>query len=122
MQQSLPRHDRYVPEIDGLRTVAVLSVLFYHVGFAGFGGGYVGVDVFFVLSGYLITRLIRDEITATGRFDVFRFYIRRLRRLFPAMIATVAGSYLVAVLLLSPEQMLRFAVSAAAAVLSLSNF
>ena len=122
MQQALPRQDRYVPEIDGLRTVAVLSVLFYHVGFAGFGGGYVGVDVFFVISGYLITRLIRDEIDATGRFDFFRFYIRRLRRLFPAMIATVAGSYVLAALLLAPEQMLRFAVSAAAAVLSLSNF
>ena len=58
---------RYVPEIDGLRTIAVMSVLFYHVGFEAFAGGFVGVDVFFVISGFLITRLIRDEVTATGR-------------------------------------------------------
>lgn len=114
--------DRHVPEIDGLRTVAVLSVLFYHAGFAPFGGGFVGVDVFFVISGYLITRLIRDEIAATGRFDFFRFYVRRLRRLFPALLATVAGTYVFAALMLSPEQMLLFAASAAAALLSVSNF
>ncbi|MBP7000979.1 acyltransferase family protein [Amaricoccus sp.] len=114
--------NRYVPEIDGLRTVAVLSVLFYHVGFGAVPGGFVGVDVFFVISGYLITRLISTEIGGSGRFDFLRFYVRRLRRLFPAMLATVAVSYLFSTLMLSPEEMLRFALSAATAVFSVSNF
>jgi peptidoglycan/LPS O-acetylase OafA/YrhL len=115
------RTEDYVPEIDGLRTVAVLSVLFYHVGFP-LGGGYVGVDVFFVISGYLITRMIRDEVVETGRFDFLRFYVRRVRRLFPALWVTVAVSGTTSALLLSPEQMLRFAVSAGASLLSVSNF
>ena len=116
-----PAKGGYVPEIDGLRTVAVLSVLFYHAGFATLGGGFVGVDVFFVISGFLITRLIRDEIVATGRFDFFRFYVRRARRLLPAMAATVAASFVFARCLFSSEEMLRFAASAGAALLSVSN-
>jgi peptidoglycan/LPS O-acetylase OafA/YrhL len=116
----LARSEGYVPEIDGLRTVAVLSVLLYHVGFP-LSGGYVGVDVFFVISGYLITRMIRDEVVATGRFDFLRFYVRRVRRLFPALWVTVAVTGLASALLLSPEQMLRFAASAGAALLSVSN-
>ncbi len=111
----------YVPEIDGLRTVAVLAVLFYHAGFRTIGGGFVGVDVFFVISGYLITRLIRDEVEATGRFSFLDFYVRRVRRLFPALVATILGSALLAALLFSPQQLMRFAASAVAAVFSLSN-
>jgi peptidoglycan/LPS O-acetylase OafA/YrhL len=112
---------RYVPEIDGLRTIAVMVVLFYHVGFTAFSGGFVGVDVFFVISGFLITRLIRDEVEATGRFDFLRFYVRRVRRLFPAVAATIAGSAVLAFLLFSPQQLSAFAVSAVAAVFSVSN-
>lgn len=112
----------YQPEIDGLRALAVLAVLFYHLDFGWAPGGFVGVDVFFVLSGYLITRLIAGEIESSGRFDFAAFYVRRFRRLFPALLSTVVVTTAGAFLLLSPEQMTRFSQSAAAAVLSVSNF
>lgn len=88
----------YRPEIDGLRAVAVLSVVFYHVGGAQiFSGGFVGVDVFFVISGYLITRLIKAEVES-DTFSYSNFYVRRARRLFPAFFATLLLSFLAAFL------------------------
>lgn len=77
---------RYRPEIDGLRAVAVLPVLFFHAGFEAFSGGFVGVDIFFVISGYLITSIISEEINS-GTFTVTRFYERRARRILPAIFA-----------------------------------
>jgi peptidoglycan/LPS O-acetylase OafA/YrhL len=74
----------YRPEIDGLRAVAVLAVILFHADVPGFGGGYVGVDVFFVISGYLITSLIVAE-HETGTFSLLRFYERRARRILPAL-------------------------------------
>jgi peptidoglycan/LPS O-acetylase OafA/YrhL len=68
--------DRYRPEIDGLRAVAVLSVLLFHADVAGFSGGYLGVDVFFVISGYLITRNVLDA-RDKGAFTFGGFYLRR---------------------------------------------
>jgi len=110
----------YRPDIDGLRAVAVLAVLFYHVGFGWFPGGYVGVDVFFVISGFLITRLIRDEI-ATGTFRFSTFYIRRARRLFPAMFVTLAATFLAGTALFGPEDLERLGRAVVSAVLSVSN-
>jgi peptidoglycan/LPS O-acetylase OafA/YrhL len=75
------------PDIEGLRGVAVLLVVLYHVRFPGFTGGFVGVDVFFVLSGFLITGLLRTELQRTGRLDLPRFYARRAQRLLPAVTA-----------------------------------
>lgn len=75
---------KYRSEIDGLRTVAVLPVILFHAGFEAFAGGFVGVDVFFVLSGYLITTILLAEI-AEGRFSILRFYERRARRILPAL-------------------------------------
>ena len=72
--------DSYRPEIHGLRALAVLPVVFYHAKFSLFSGGYVGVDVFFVISGYLITGIIYSDI-ASGRFSIVRFYERRVRRI-----------------------------------------
>ena len=72
----------YRREIDGLRALAVLPVIFFHAGFQTFSGGFVGVDIFFVISGYLITGLITAEIANTGQFGFRRFYARRVRRLF----------------------------------------
>lgn len=72
----------YRREIDGLRAIAVLAVVLFHAGLGG--AGYVGVDVFFVISGYLITALLLDEHRATGRIDLLAFYARRVRRIFPA--------------------------------------
>ena len=81
----------YQPALDGVRALAVLAVLLFHAGAPGFGGGYLGVSVFFTLSGYLITSLLVDEHDDTGTIDFRRFYGRRLRRLLPASVATVAG-------------------------------
>ncbi|WP_054156476.1 acyltransferase family protein [Rhizobium sp. AAP43] len=109
-------------DITGLRAIAVLSVLFYHVGAPVFPGGFVGVDVFLVISGYLITLKIRNEIERTGRFDLSAFYTGRVRRLFPALLATVTGSSIVACLIFPPSLFQELAGSAVAAVLSFSNF
>ena len=113
---------KYRPEIDGLRSIAVLSVVLYHAGFVLFGGGYVGVDVFFVISGYLITNLIVREIRETGEFRFGRFYLRRIRRLFPALFCTTLVSWVLAFMLFSPSAMQEFAASAIAGLTSVSNF
>src|SRR5208283_4203258 len=80
---------KYRPDIDGLRAVAVLSVLAFHVGITRTQGGFVGVDVFFVISGYLISSIIFDEI-ASSSFSVSSFYERRIRRICPALFGMLA--------------------------------
>ena len=115
-------HSTYQPEIDGLRALAVLMVLAYHFSPEFIPGGFVGVDVFFVISGHLITRLIKNEILSTGDFRFGRFYLRRARRLFPALAVTVTLTMAVSVFLLSPMDLKRLAGSAISAVLSGSNF
>lgn len=75
---------QYRQEIDGLRAVAVLPVILFHAGFSWFSGGYVGVDVFFVISGYLITSILVDELDK-GTFSIGSFYERRARRILPAL-------------------------------------
>ena len=83
MRQS-DRSLAFRPDIEGLRGIAVLIVVLFHCGIPGFSGGFVGVDVFFVLSGYLITGLLVAEIQKTSRLSLLRFYARRVRRLLPA--------------------------------------
>ena len=77
---------QYIPAIDGLRAVAVIAVMFYHLGFTWVPGGFLGVDLFFVISGYVITRLLLDSIAQSGGLDLRGFYIARARRLLPALI------------------------------------
>ncbi len=84
------RKDTYRPHLDGIRAVAVILVVLFHLGYAWMPGGFVGVDVFFVLSGYLITGLLVDELTRDGRVGLARFYARRVRRLLPAAVLVVA--------------------------------
>ena len=110
---------RYRPEIDGLRAIAVLAVVGYHARLPGFGGGYLGVDVFFVVSGYLITQLIR-EATAAGDFSIARFYERRVRRLTPALFAVLAASSAAAMVLL-PHDLKRYGASLVSVVAFASN-
>ncbi|HSK21681.1 MAG TPA: acyltransferase family protein [Egicoccus sp.] len=101
-----PERPNHRPDIEGLRAVAVVLVLLFHADVPGFGGGYVGVDVFFVLSGFLITRLLLDERDRTGTIRLGEFYARRLRRLLPAssvvILFTVVAAWLVVPPLLFP--------------------
>lgn len=111
----------YRPDIEGLRAVAVALVIAAHAGVPGLQGGFVGVDVFFVLSGYLITGLLVQEIQASGRVRLLDFYARRLRRLLPALLVMLIGSSVLAATLLAPFEQLPQARAAAAAALWLSN-
>ena len=91
--------NQYRPDIDGLRAIAVLSVIFFHAGFSAFSGGFVGVDMFFVISGYLITTIILNE-QISGTFSIVKFYERRARRIIPALffvifITTIIGAFIV---------------------------
>ena len=81
---------RYVPALDGTRAIAALAVMLVHAWMPSVPGGFLGVDVFFVLSGYLITRLLLEESDNAGRIDLPRFYVRRLRRLYPALLLLLA--------------------------------
>ena len=83
---STPRGIRYIPAIDGLRAVAVVAVMLYHLGFNWIPGGFLGVDLFFVISGYVITRLLLDSIQRSGGLDLRAFYIARIRRLLPPLL------------------------------------
>lgn len=96
-----PAELHYRADIDGLRAVAVLAVVFYHYGFWQFSGGFVGVDVFFVISGFLITGLVHREMVE-GRFSIRHFYERRIRRIFPALFALLAAATVAAAILLFP--------------------
>lgn len=110
----------YRRDIDGLRAIAVLSVFFYHLGVSPFSGGFVGVDVFFVISGFLITRLIVEQKTS-GKFTFAEFYIRRVRRLFPALAFTIAATLAAGVYFFTTVDLARIGGSAIAAILSFSN-
>ena len=98
---------RYRPEIDGLRALAVIPVILYHAGFKLFGGGYVGVDVFFVISGYLITTIILAELE-TGTFSLVHFYERRARRILPALFVVMFACLPFAWMWLVPADMKLF--------------
>ena len=111
----------YRPDIDGLRAIAVLSVLAYHLRINMFRGGFVGVDVFFVISGYLISAIILKDIAA-GTFSIVSFYERRVRRIFPALIALFVGTTLLAYFFFLPTELIGFAKSLLAALFSVSNF
>lgn len=111
----------YIPEIDGLRALAVLAVILFHLQVPGLAGGFVGVDVFFVISGFLITSGLRRELDERGAIRFGRFYLRRTRRLLPALYAVLATSSVVAWATLSHHRLPEYGASQIAATLSLSN-
>lgn len=112
----------YRPDIEGLRAIAILLVVAAHAKLPWLQGGFVGVDVFFVLSGYLITALLVGEIVSTGRLDFGTFYARRFRRLVPGLVLMLVVISTLAWALLSPWQQMELAGSAASAALWVSNF
>jgi peptidoglycan/LPS O-acetylase OafA/YrhL len=111
----------YRPEIDGLRAVAVLLVVAFHLGIAQVRGGFIGVDVFFVISGYLITQIIATELGA-DRFSLRQFYVRRIRRIFPALFAVLFASAIAVGFLQFPTETADFAKSLISTVFFSSNF
>jgi peptidoglycan/LPS O-acetylase OafA/YrhL len=110
----------YRPDIDGLRAIAVIPVVLFHVGAPIFSGGFVGVDVFFVISGYLITSIILPEIEA-HRFSIARFYERRVRRIFPALVVVLIFCGSVGFILLTPSDYKTLGESIVATTLFVSN-
>ncbi|QND60175.1 acyltransferase family protein [Mesorhizobium huakuii] len=117
-----PAAHTYRPEIDGLRAVAVLPVLLFHAGLAGFENGYLGVDIFFVISGYLITGILLDERRRTGKVSFISFYERRLRRILPALAVVVTASAAAAWFVLTPVRMEEFSKSVISAFTFSANF
>jgi len=110
----------YRPDIDGLRAIAVIAVVLYHLGVPGMGGGFVGVDVFFVISGYLITRLVRREMAAGG-FTFRNFYVRRIRRLAAPLFLVALAVVVAAYFLSPPDAMYSVSQSVQAQPLALQN-
>lgn len=111
---------KYRPDIDGLRALAVIPVIFFHAGFTVLKGGFVGVDIFFVISGYLITAILLKDLQE-GKFSLVNFYERRARRILPALFFVVFLSVVIAWLVLSPQDMKRFSESVAATAIFSSN-
>jgi peptidoglycan/LPS O-acetylase OafA/YrhL len=115
-------HKTYRSDIQGLRAVAILLVVLYHSGAPGITGGFIGVDVFFVISGYLITSLLVAEITGEGRIDLWRFYARRIRRLLPASCLMLLAVLVASIAVLSPIEQVEIAKSGLSTALYVSNF
>ena len=97
------RSDEFRPDIEGMRAIAVIAVLLFHVQIPGFGGGFIGVDMFNVISGFLITGLLVREMRSRDTIDLPRFYFRRVRRLLPAGLLVIVLTLIASALILSPD-------------------
>jgi len=115
------RTTTFRPDIEGLRGIAVLIVVAFHYGIPGVSGGFVGVDVFFVLSGYLITGLLVDEIQKSSRLSLLHFYARRVRRLLPASALTLVLTLGIGAVVLAPTELVFAGRAARATALYVSN-
>ncbi|MDO6479813.1 acyltransferase family protein [Shimia thalassica] len=116
-----PNATPHRPEIDGLRSIAVLAVVFYHFGVTGFGGGFVGVDIFFVISGFLIGSILWKELQEIGKISLSRFYLRRIRRLAPAYFVMTVVALGVGWFVLMPFEFRELGKGVIAATVYLSN-
>ncbi len=113
---------QFRPDIEGLRAVAVLAVVLFHAGVPGFGGGFIGVDVFFVVSGFLITGMLWREASGTGTVRMAQFYAGRARRLLPAAALVLVATSIAATLLLPPLQARSVLADAIASALYVGNY
>lgn len=120
-QNSPLSHPKYRSDIDGLRAIAVLAVVAFHAFPGRISGGFIGVDVFFVISGFLISTIILENLDS-GTFSFREFYSRRIRRIFPALIATLLGVLVVGWLLLISEELTQLGKHVAAGAIFLNNF
>ena len=111
----------YKPQIDGLRALAVLPVIFFHAGFKSFEGGFVGVDIFFVISGYLITKLILEDLY-NNKFNLGNFYLRRARRLLPALFFVILTTIPFSIFLMSNDQLIYYSKQIFSVIFFISNF
>src|SRR5262245_31240578 len=111
----------HLPALDGLRGLAVIGVLLFHDN-QRLKGGYLGVDLFFVLSGYLITSLLLAEFSATARIDLKAFWVRRARRLFPALLALLLAVSLYAKVLAAPNELVRIRGDGIATIAYVANW
>jgi len=110
----------YLPHIDGLRSIAVLSVILFHLDINLFEGGFVGVDMFFVISGFLISSHLFEQLES-GKFSLRGFYLRRIRRLFPALVTTILITYLIAFFIFPAANLERFSLSVLSSTFSYAN-
>lgn len=116
-----PTDITYRPDIDGLRALAVLAVLGFHTSIRGMRGGFVGVDIFFVISGFLITSIVVRGVEA-GSFNILHFYARRIRRIFPELIVVLLATLAMGWLFLFPDEYERLGRHVIAGSLFSSNF
>ena len=111
----------YRADIDGLRAIAILGVVFFHFNIYPFKGGYLGVDVFLVISGYLIASFILPKLK-NNDFNFFEFFLRRIKRLLPTYYITLALSFILAYLVFEPDIFNKFAKSSISSMFFVSNF
>jgi len=111
---------KYRPDIDALRGIAVLSVILFHIGFSQFSGGFIGVDIFFVISGYVIAKSIEEDLNH-DKFSIWKFYNKRIRRIFPALFVTFLVTYIGACFFLLPHLFEKFSASLISSSLFVSN-
>lgn len=115
------RHTKYRADIDGLRAIAVLSVVIFHAFPSLLPGGFIGVDIFFVISGFLISSILLSDLQS-GRFDVLSFYARRIRRIFPALVSVLIATFVTSWFVLLPDEFQQLGKHLLGSVSFLSNF
>ncbi|ERH34800.1 hypothetical protein SEQU_08545 [Staphylococcus equorum UMC-CNS-924] len=120
-RNGIQQHTRYMPGLDGLRAISVIGIIIYHLNKQWLSGGFIGVDTFFVISGYLITSLLLKEYEETGIINLKQFWLRRVKRLIPAVFVLVLVVTL-ATLIFKPEHIVSIKHDAFAAFLYVSNW
>ncbi len=115
------REVQYRSDIDGLRAISALAIFAFHLGFSGFSGGFVGVDIFFVISGYLIVPKIVEGLESHS-FSLKSFFEKRIRRILPALLLVMLFSFVVGFFILGPREYREFALSALSTLGFAANF